>query len=399
MIDNLPEEVLNLIINNLEENNPSKYERTKISFYRTSILFVLSLRNINRFFKNFIDSQNDIWMKVENTGYLESYSNYNPRPNVINEQRSDEIEQLCLKNTSLDDFRWLFNNNLHLSSKNIQKLIIKNRIDVIKMGFYYEDFLKLIFNKFHLCSSNDLFGLSENTNPMMTAVRYDRVDIVKLFLDSSLHGNPYLNQIESIFDESVKYIKTGTLNYLIVNHYERLKNQIDRKFTTLILRFNNIEDTLFYIVINKKAKINRDVMKSLISKNYIDLFKYCYKNENYDKFKNNSDFLKKCIDVNAFIIFDYLMENNSYINPSEFTAHFLEKKKHNVIFFNMILDKYLDLIPLNSKLVSLSIKNKIDEKRLIRLLDKGYFFNEKDIIEVLTAKKINIAKVMINSYQ
>lgn len=399
MIDNLPEEVLNLIFNNLEENNPSKYERTKISFYRISILFVLSLRNINRFFKNFIDSQNDIWMKVENTGYLESYSNYNPRPNVINGQRSDEIEQLCLKNTSLDDFRWLFNNNLHLSSKNIQRLIIKNRIDVIKMGFYYEDFLKLIFNKFHLCSSNDLFGLSENTNPMMTAVRYDRVDIVKLFLESSLHGNPYLNQIESIFDESVKYIKTGTLNYLIVNHYERLKNQIDRKFTTLILRFNNIEDTLFYIVINKKAKINRDVMKSLISKNYIDLFKYCYKNENYDKFKNNSDFLKKCIDVNAFIIFDYLMENNSYINPSEFTAHFLEKKKHNVIFFNMILDKYLDLIPLNSKLVSLSIKNKIDEKRLIRLLDKGYFFNEKDIIEVLTAKKINIAKVMINSYQ
>ena len=399
MIDSLPEEVLNLIINNLEENNPSKYERTKISFYRTSILFVLSLRNINRFFKNFIDSQNDIWMKVENTGYLESYSNYNPRPNVINGQRSDEIEQLCLKNTSLDDFRWLFNNNLHLSSKNIQRLIIKNRIDVIKMGFYYEDFLKLVFNKFHLCSSNDLFGLSENTNPMMTAVRYDRVEIVKLFLESSLHGNPYLDQIESIFDESVKYIKTGTLNYLIVNQYERLKNQIDRKFTTLILRFNNIEDTLFYIVINKKAKINRDVMKSLISKNYIDLFKYCYKNENYDKFKNNSDFLKKCIDVNSFIIFDYLMENNSYINPSEFTAHFLEKKKHNVIFFNMILDKYLDLIPLNSKLVSLSIKNKIDEKRLIRLLDKGYFFNEKDIIEVLTAKKINIAKVMINSYQ
>lgn len=399
MIDSLPEEVLNLIINNLEEDNPSKYERTKISFYRESILYVLSLRNVNRFFKNFIESQNDIWMKVENTGYLESYSNYNPRPHVINEKRSDEIEQLCLKNTSLDDFRWLFNNNLHLSSKNIQRLIIKNRIDVIKMGFYYEDFLKLVFNKFHLCSSNDLFGLSENTNPMMTAVRYDRVEIVKLFLESSLLGNPYLDQIESIFDESVKYIKTGTLNYLIVNHYERLKKQIDRKFTTLILRFNNIEDTLFYIVVNKKATINRDVMKSLISKNYIDLFKYCYKNENYDKFKNNSDFLKKCIDVNAFIIFDYLMENNSYINPSEFTASFLEKKKHNVIFFNMILDKYLDLIPLNSKLVSLSIKNKIDEKRLIRLLDKGYFFNEKDIIEVLTAKKINIAKVMINSYQ
>ena len=71
------------------------------------------------------------------------------------------------------------------------------------------------------------------------------------------------------------------------------------------------------------------------------------------------------------------MDNNSYINPSEFTAYFLEKKKHNIIFFNLILDKYLDLLPLNSKLVSLSIKNKIDEKRIMRLIDKGYIFNEK----------------------
>ena len=32
MIDNLPEEVLNLIFNNLEENNPSKYESNKVLF-------------------------------------------------------------------------------------------------------------------------------------------------------------------------------------------------------------------------------------------------------------------------------------------------------------------------------------------------------------------------------
>ena len=68
MIDSLPEEVLNLIINNLEENNPSKYERTKISFYRESILYVLSLRNVNRFFKNFIESQ-----KFINFVFVKSY--------------------------------------------------------------------------------------------------------------------------------------------------------------------------------------------------------------------------------------------------------------------------------------------------------------------------------------
>ena len=42
------------------------------------------------------------------------------------------------------------------------------------------------------------------------------------------------------------------------------------------------------------------------------------------------------------------MENNSYINPSEFTVYFLEKKKHNIIFFNLILDKYLDFYKVGS---------------------------------------------------
>ena len=32
----------------------------------------------------------------------------------------------------------------------------------------------------------------------------------------------------------------------------------------------------------------------------------------------------------------------------------------------------------------------------MRLIDKGYIFNEKDIIEVLNVKNINLAKCMIN---
>lgn len=397
MINELPENVLNLIFNNLEENNPSKYETTKISFYRMNINYILSFKNINKFFKNFIEKQKKLWVEINNNIYLESLNNHNTIFNIVKESRSNDIDELCLKNTHCDIFKWLFNNNIELSRKNIQNLIIKNRIDVIKSGFYYEYFLKIIFNKFHLCSG-DLFGLSENTNPMMTAIHYNRLDIVVLFLESSIYGNPYLDQIDSIFDETIKYINKSILNYLIVNHYERLKYQINRKFVSIILRFNNIEDILFYIVINKKATINRDIMKSLISKNYVELFKYCYVNYKYDNFKNNSDFLKKCIDVNSFLIFDYLMENNSYINSSEFTAYFLDKKKYNVLFFNMILDKYIDLLPLNSKIITLSIKNKIDDKRLIKLVNKGYSYNEKDIIDILLLKNIKLAKIMINSY-
>ena len=87
-------------------------------------------------------------------------------------------------------------------------------------------------------------SLSKNISPMSTAVQYDRVLIIKLLLESSTHGNPYLDQIESIFEESIKYINTMTLKYLLVNHYCKLKEIIHRKFNTLILRFSNIEEKM-----------------------------------------------------------------------------------------------------------------------------------------------------------
>ena len=326
MIDNLPEDVITLILNNLEEDNPLNVS-TELSYIRMDINYILSLRNINKYFKNYIEKKKDIWFKIIKDSRHNGCNMSITDDNCIQilDKRSKEIDTLCLKNTPLYVFHWLFENNIHLSIKNIQKLIIKNRIDVLKSGFHYKEFLRILFNRFHLCSNNDILSLSKNVNPMSTAVQYDRVDIVKLLLESSTHGNPYLDQIDSIFEDSIKYINTGTLNYLLVNHYEKLKETINRKFNTIILRFSNIEDILFYIIINQKAQITRENIKSIISKNYIDLFKYCYKN--HIQSKNNSDLILKCLESNSFIIFEYLMENGSYINPNEFSPVFLSKKK------------------------------------------------------------------------
>ena len=41
MIDDLPEDVINLIFNNLEENNPCKYDMSKISFLKMEICLLL----------------------------------------------------------------------------------------------------------------------------------------------------------------------------------------------------------------------------------------------------------------------------------------------------------------------------------------------------------------------
>ena len=394
MIDNLPEDIINLIFNNLEENNPCKYDMAKVSFLKMDINFILSLKGVNRFFKRYIEEKEDMWIKINKDSYIQSF----PRPSAILDSRSSQINDLCLKNTPSHVFRWLMDNNIVLSLKNIQNLIIKNRVDVIQTGFHYQDFLKTIFNKFHLAASNDIFGISQNTSPMIEAVKYDRVEIVKLLLESSSYVSPFVDQIESIFIEAIKYIHRGTLSYLIVNHYERLSQTVNRKFSTLIMRFNNIEDILFYIVVNKKSDVTRDNMKSMISKNYIELFQHCYIKYGYDGLKNNSDLLSKCIEYNRFVLFDYLMTKNSYIHPSEFSALFLSKRKHNIVFVNMILDKYLKLIPLKEKLITMCITEKIDDKRITNLILQGYHYDEKDIIEVLNVKNINLAKVMINAY-
>lgn len=388
MFDRLPEEVITLILNYLENNrNISSF--TKLSYTRMDVNYILSLKNVNKSFKRFIEKQVDTWDECKTSSLS--------KPFIISETRSTQVDNLCLKKTPIRVFRWLFDNNIHLSTKNIQKLIIKDRIDVFLLGFHYQEFLKTIFNRFQLCSSNDIFGLSENTNPMVTAVRHDRVNIVKLLLETSTNGNVYLDQITGIFEESIKFIKKGTLNYLLINHHDKLKDVINKKFNTIILRFDNIEDILFYIIINKKADVNREILKSIISKNYIQLFEYCHKNF-FSKTRNNSDLLLKCLESNSFVIFDYLMVNGSYIHPSEFSEIFLSKKKHHTIFLNMILDKYLDLIPIKRNIITVAIKNKVDERRIEHLIKKSYQYDEKDIIMVLENKNILLARTMINSY-
>ena len=151
MIDNLPEDVINLILNNLEDKN---HITKNISYFRMNVNYILSLRNINKFFKEYIEKQKNLWCVLPSDKIIDI--------NVIHDKRSREIDTLCLKNTPVSTFIWLFENNLHLSIKNIQNLIIKNRVDVVRQGLHYSEFLKLLFNRFHLCSNNDILSLSNN---------------------------------------------------------------------------------------------------------------------------------------------------------------------------------------------------------------------------------------------
>jgi hypothetical protein len=118
MIDNLPDDVINLILNNLEDDNP--FISSDISYIGMDIDFILSLRNINKFFKGYIEKQKNIWSVAGEAG----------NTSIIINRRSDEIDKLCLKKTPCYIFKWLFENNINLTIKNMEKLIITNRVDV-----------------------------------------------------------------------------------------------------------------------------------------------------------------------------------------------------------------------------------------------------------------------------
>ena len=93
-----------------------------------------------------------------------------------------------------------------------------------------------------------------------------------------------------------------------------------------------------------------------------------------------------------------MSEEGVYINPDEFSSVFLSKRKHNTLFLNMILDKYLYLIINGSNIISVAIKNKVNNERIEQLIMYGYKYDEKDIIHVLNDKNFKLAKTMINLY-
>ena len=57
-----------------------------------------------------------------------------------------------------------------------------------------------------------------------------------------------------------------------------------------------------------------------------------------------------------------------------------------------------ELISKKNKLISLCIKEKVDNKRITHLVNQGYYYDEKDIIEVLNVRNIQMAKTTINCY-
>ena len=195
MIHTLPEELLILIIN-LACIRPSDY---------------ITCRNINQ----------RCYFIVDNLERLYTDKKYN---------YEKDIQEICLKNTSIQTFNWIFKNDIQ-------------RVDVFSLCVLNEYFLKTIFNRFyvHVDEHNDIFSFIETKNPLIIAGINNRIEIIKILLTKKQRRNPYLDLIGDLLDISIKYNHKNLLSYLIIYHYEKIKDSIQRKLNTIIYRISKCE--------------------------------------------------------------------------------------------------------------------------------------------------------------
>ena len=369
MLDDLPEEILVMIMNHSCQT-PKDYMNFKLINQRSS--FIVS--NLEHLFIN------------QNKHYVE------------------EVYELCCRNTSLKTFDWLFRNDIMFTLNNVKHLIINNRIDVLQHGLKYHHFLELLFNRFYMNvdSQNDLFSIVESLNPLMVAAENNHIFIVKLLLEKNEIRNPYIRLIPELLEISIKYNHKNLLNYLICNHIERVEKKISEKFLSIIYRIENCEDILFNLVLNRKVKIESKHLQAILTNNYNQLFKYIYHHMGWINtsitFKMN--LLSGCLSSNNIDGFTILFEEiKDIISRKEVIKLLFDNKYDN--FYNgkkdiiyHIVNNYLNYIDKDSKLLSTCIMNDIGENTMIQLVEDKYHFKEEDMKVVLEHRHFKLLEKM-----
>ena len=363
MINDLPEEILSVIMNHSCQT-PREYMNFKLINQRCSLMVC----NLEHLFAN---------DKNKNK----------------NEEELEDLDELCRRNTSLKTFDWYFKNDITFTLKNVKNLIINNRVNVIGHGLKYHDFSELLFNRFlNVDSQNDIFSIVESLNPLIVAAENNRIGIVRLLIDKNeIKSSLYIRLLPELLEISIKYNHKNLLNYLICNHIEQIEKKISSKLVSLIYRIENCEDILFHLVLNRKVKIESKHLQAILTNNYNQLFKYIYNRDEwiYSSISFKMNLLSSCIPSNnsnglAFL-FDQIKET---ISREEFSKLFFDNRNDN--FYNgkteiiyHVVNNYLNYVDKSSRLLSICIRSDIEENTMIQLVDNGFCFNDEDMKVVL----------------
>lgn len=408
-MDKLPKELLINIITKLESVEKDREDNS--FFFNIEIDSILKLRLINKDFNDIIIKLKGSWKYIPYKKYSIDYSpilftNVDRKYINVCKTRSNEVSRFCsTKDTPTSTFKWLMDNNIFFSLPNICELIKNNRLDVIHLGYHYSDFLNMLFNRFYmnneiLRDNNYIFTSTHSLNPIIVAAENNHVSIIKSLLESSSIANPFIKEIPNIFDIAIKFCYNNLVNYIIINHYSEISELIDNKVLKIIHRFDDCQDIIFYLILNKKIKITLKLLTGCIYKSYNKLFKCIYDKSEYDKIDCN-ELIKKTVEYNNYTIFSYLINNTDYVllnhNRDNFTRSLIKKKNIQKEFLEYVLLNHIELLSENYELVRFSIYVGVDNNVVQYLIENGFSYNKDDLYKPLDDENIELLKYLVNN--
>ena len=361
MIQSLPDELLSEIIKHIDVSPVNLYP----------------LRMINKKFFHII-TQNTYTF---NPSYLSGKSYYD----------------LCRKNLSVESFDWYLKNGVQLTIPQINLFIKHNRVDILKRGFHYKQFLDTLFNRFYIhFGDEDIFSLSSSENPITIAVMYNRVEIVDLLLESSIHGNPFRKYMCYLLDAAIKHNHKNMIQYLLVHQYDHVNknNDFQLKSHKIIHRIPNCEDLFFYCIETKKIVLTNSILSGAITMNYFDLFVYCLQKRTLTK-NGHSQCIVQTIQEEKIQFLDHLLQIYD-VDSELFTEYFRAKKRFSNKFLFHIINNYLHKIKRSINLIQICIQNEISNEIICKLVDSNFNYGYEEIHWVVGQQNLNLLKYLVN---
>lgn len=304
---------------------------------------------------------------------------------------------LCRTRLSVDTFNWYMKNNVKLMIPQMNVFIKHNRIDLIKRGFHYKQFLDTLFNRFYINYENeDIFSLSSSENPITTAVMYGRVYIIDLLLESSYHGNPFRKNMCFLLDSAIKYNQKNVIKYLLVHQYPEVNknNDFQIKAHKIIHRIPDCEDLFFYCIETKKIILTSSILSGAITMNYFDLFVYCLQRRALTE-NGHSQYIVQTIQEERIQFLDHLLQIYD-IENEKFTEYLRSKRRYSKEFLLHIINNYLHKINRSINFIQVCIQNNLTNDILFKLVDLNFRYGYEEIEWVLGERNLELLKYLVN---
>ena len=341
------------------------------------------LRRINKKFKKYID---------------ELKYNYIIR-NLDSKMICNNFNKLSHLNNSgnIRVFKWLFSNNIFLLENNILTLVKDNRIDVFNECLKYNENINILFSKdrYQILSLGENIKTIKENSPLILAAYENNFKMIKFFLEiKGINSNPFFRQLDILIDVLLETKNKKIIKYIITYYYDRM---IGKMLTTqkVLNKLDNCEDLIFYCAKSKKICMNNNFVFNCIIRDYTELCKYAYKQDDYNIIIPG-EHIELILKRSNIILFNYFIS----IYPQHFNYVLKHLVKTNVTkeFFFNIFNNYLNQINTKYPIIEIYLKYDTEYENINSLVNKNYIVTKQSIIESLNISDKRIFKLLSKNY-